>query len=473
MTRAEFLNSLYRRLGALEKEQAEQYLTYYAEMLMDRMEEGMSEAEAVASMEDVETIASRILQDEGRADAPKPPQAPQFPDMPKGEAGQFTHVPVKPKQDWRKITQAALWAIAAIVVVHTVGTRLTSRQVAENTAYTTDSTSTVVEEAIQVSPGTDFGMELSQDEVVIDCVTLTPDGITVAGGEHEVCIGPQGIYAYGQESDVTSAWGAAGEIWEAPLDEVNSIYVDWQGGEVSVQSWDGGSIRFREFGGKLKESQKLQDEVINGQLTIRDGGSGKSKLLLLVPQAHMMDSIYINGYSWDIHLDNVAVDLWIDTTSGNVTLRDVAAQNFTVSTSSGDVVLDSAGAETAQISTSSGYVQGMLGASQTAWVETASGDIDLTTGGAYELNVDTTSGNVGLGLIDPKYVSIDTASGDVNLIWPWELGFILGFESASGTVGFRSDIETVRTGDGYYYYADSGDAADLQVSTISGDLFFG
>ena len=48
MTRGDFLNSLYHRLGSLDREQAEQHLTYYAEMLMDRMEEGMSEEEAVA-----------------------------------------------------------------------------------------------------------------------------------------------------------------------------------------------------------------------------------------------------------------------------------------------------------------------------------------------------------------------------------------------------------------------------------------
>ena len=60
MTRAQFLNELYRRLGSMSKEQAEQHLTYYAEMLMDRMEEGMSEEEAVASLEDVDTIARRI-----------------------------------------------------------------------------------------------------------------------------------------------------------------------------------------------------------------------------------------------------------------------------------------------------------------------------------------------------------------------------------------------------------------------------
>ena len=39
MTRAQFLNDLYHYLRPLGQEQAEQHLTYYAEMLADRMEE--------------------------------------------------------------------------------------------------------------------------------------------------------------------------------------------------------------------------------------------------------------------------------------------------------------------------------------------------------------------------------------------------------------------------------------------------
>ena len=81
MTRAQFLNDLYHRLEGLTQEQAEQHLTYYAEMLADRMEEGMSEEQAVESMEDVETIARRILEEEGRsAVSSRPPEPPAYPD---------------------------------------------------------------------------------------------------------------------------------------------------------------------------------------------------------------------------------------------------------------------------------------------------------------------------------------------------------------------------------------------------------
>lgn len=61
MTRVEFLTELDRRLSALSKEEADKHLAYYAEMLADRMEDGMSEEEAVASMESLDVIARRIL----------------------------------------------------------------------------------------------------------------------------------------------------------------------------------------------------------------------------------------------------------------------------------------------------------------------------------------------------------------------------------------------------------------------------
>ena len=85
MTRARFLNDLYRLLAGngMKGEQAEQHLTYYAEMLADRMEEGMAEEQAVASMENVDTIARRILEEEGLAYRPLkeiPMTPPEYPD---------------------------------------------------------------------------------------------------------------------------------------------------------------------------------------------------------------------------------------------------------------------------------------------------------------------------------------------------------------------------------------------------------
>ena len=61
MNKAEFLSALRRRLYSLPPEEAERFIAYYSEMIDDRMEDGMTEEQAVASLEDLETIAAKIL----------------------------------------------------------------------------------------------------------------------------------------------------------------------------------------------------------------------------------------------------------------------------------------------------------------------------------------------------------------------------------------------------------------------------
>ncbi len=61
MTKGEFLASLRSRLTSLPQSAIDRSLAYYAEMLDDRIEDGMAEQDAVASMESVDVIAERII----------------------------------------------------------------------------------------------------------------------------------------------------------------------------------------------------------------------------------------------------------------------------------------------------------------------------------------------------------------------------------------------------------------------------
>ena len=63
MTKMQFLMSLHDQLSGLPKEDVEQRLNFYSEMIEDRMEEGMTEAEAVAAIGSVEEIVSQIIAD--------------------------------------------------------------------------------------------------------------------------------------------------------------------------------------------------------------------------------------------------------------------------------------------------------------------------------------------------------------------------------------------------------------------------
>ena len=63
MTKLKFLLELEKKLSALPQEDIEERLTFYSEMIEDRVEEGISEEDAVAQIGDVEEIAEQILAD--------------------------------------------------------------------------------------------------------------------------------------------------------------------------------------------------------------------------------------------------------------------------------------------------------------------------------------------------------------------------------------------------------------------------
>ena len=63
MTKLEFLLLLQDKLSALPKADMDERLRFYSEMIEDRMEEGLSEEEAVAAVGTVDEIAAQILAD--------------------------------------------------------------------------------------------------------------------------------------------------------------------------------------------------------------------------------------------------------------------------------------------------------------------------------------------------------------------------------------------------------------------------
>lgn len=63
MTKGEFLTRLREGLSGLPKEDIEERLTFYSEMLEDRMEEGLSEEAAVEAAGDVDEIVRQAVAD--------------------------------------------------------------------------------------------------------------------------------------------------------------------------------------------------------------------------------------------------------------------------------------------------------------------------------------------------------------------------------------------------------------------------
>jgi len=63
MTKEEFLAKLQNRLAGLPREDLEERLTFYSEMIDDRLEEGLTEEEAIAEIGSVQEVAAQILAD--------------------------------------------------------------------------------------------------------------------------------------------------------------------------------------------------------------------------------------------------------------------------------------------------------------------------------------------------------------------------------------------------------------------------
>lgn len=71
MTKLALLMSLHNELSDLPHEEVEERLNFYSEMIEDRMEEGLSEEEAVAAVGTVDEIAAQIIADISATNVPK------------------------------------------------------------------------------------------------------------------------------------------------------------------------------------------------------------------------------------------------------------------------------------------------------------------------------------------------------------------------------------------------------------------
>ena len=63
MNKAEFTRELHKKLSFLPAEEIGERLNFYSEMIDDRMEEGLSEEDAVAAVGSVDKIASQIMEE--------------------------------------------------------------------------------------------------------------------------------------------------------------------------------------------------------------------------------------------------------------------------------------------------------------------------------------------------------------------------------------------------------------------------
>ena len=448
MTRAQFLNDLYRRLcgNGLDKDQAEQHLTYYAEMLADRMEEGMSEDEAVAGMEDVDTIVRRILEEEGLPyrEVISPPE---YPDVTKlGGGGGKRAYQVPRKWSWQKIAQAALWTLAVVAALGAVSRLMFGR--GRNTSTSYDDTPVHA----------DYASSIPVEEVA------------PFAWEYDEYYGLEAPYEYGYE------YGGLPVSYVG--NSVKKLDIEWAVGHVLVQSWSGDYIQIQEFStSELTERNMMYvEDDGDDTLTVRyreGAGLGNVKgdkwLTVMLPDG-MLSEMEIETTSADVWLEGLELaEIDVETVSGDVDLTSCYARTAEVETASGDVDVSGLYADELDVSTVSGDVYGDVCCGDIE-ASSASGRITLYANDfAEKVGLETVSGDIYLNAMGSgavRAIHAETASGYVSIGLPYEAGFTLDFTSVSGSLNNTSFNMVGQDGKMIY----NGGGCEIEVETISGDL---
>ena len=276
---------------------------------------------------------------------------------------------------------------------------------------------------------------------------------------------------------------------------VENLFVDWTSGEVNIEHHAGEGIFISETANKaLAEDDKLRWWLDGTTLRIRYAKSGlrlsfnlEKKLTVSLPEGTVLNSADLSTTSGDLKIPALAADeIRLGSTSGNIFAVTSGAKKLTASSTSGDVnVEQSTDTDTADLGSTSGSIACKLGHVKTLTAGSTSGSISVTvTGSAGYVKMGSTSGN-----LYPEIASVDKAdmnstsgsvtgsvtaftelkvgstSGSVTLKLPAEPGFTLKAGTTSGS--FSSGLALAKDGDTY----TCGDgSARCSIDTTSGNI---
>ena len=128
MKKLEFINELGTQLHAMPPEEVRPLLDYYMEIVADRMEDGMTEEDAIASLGPIPELAEKILAEQPQLEPPSipAPTAAPAPTKKRRWSGNAIALAILLSPLWLTLffvllgVEIALWATLAALVVSAV-----------------------------------------------------------------------------------------------------------------------------------------------------------------------------------------------------------------------------------------------------------------------------------------------------------------------------------------------------------------
>ena len=388
LNKEQFLAALRARITGLPKDDLERTLQYYSEMIDDRIEDGMTEFEAVADVGDPAELAEAILQKPVRQTAVRVPKAP------------------KERRPMSGGKKAALIVCAILLIAAGIGVIIASLNTSGRNVMDKEYTfaSANFETILIESGSADVELLPAKDGVCRVICTENASrknivGVT-SGLLHIQRISKWSFFPISLAEDHIRVY--------LPDEAYDALQVKSSSGGVSVPA----DFRFR-------------TAVIDAS----SGGIGFA--------ADVTEKLSLKASSGGIALVNASPStLSVSASSGGIALSNVNSDRVSLDVSSGGMKLTDVTCGDLDAESSSGAIrfQNVI-ASGTMTLECSSGSIKLDDCDAAELHIKCTSGSVSGHLLTPKTYTASATSGSVR-VPQTSGGGICEVRTTSGSIHF-------------------------------------
>lgn len=334
MNKEQFKAALYKELSGLEEGDLEKSLEFYTEMIDDRMEEGLPEEEAVASLGEVREIATQIL-----SDTPLPKLVFE-------KAGAMT---------FEKKTYFVTEEFSGVSVV--------------GQSYDVKILPAESEESKAVC---------SENEKMYCAVSVSEGVLKIESRDERKWYERVGFFSQTPEITVY-----------LPSGEYRDLTVEATSGKITVApSFTFATARIKNLSGGVDFRAAVTDEL---SATTSSGG-----ICLANASPAKLDLNAASG-GITVENVNGDADLNVTASSGSVKLTEVICKTIAVKTLSGGIRLDRCDADTLSLEATSGSVRGTLLTEKVFIANTSSGSISVpSTSSGGRCEVRTTSGSIKL-----------------------------------------------------------------------------
>ena len=242
--------------------------------------------------------------------------------------------------------------------------------------------------------------------------------------------------------------------YEVGVEDIKSLYIDWVSGNVKVEPYDGNMIKITEYAQrKLNDNEKLHMSTSSGVLTIRyieqnlrQWNMPQKRLEILVPRGLCQNFEYvtIDAMSSDISANDIgATGIKADTSSGSVSLTNIASHTLTVNTMSGTTTVSSVITDVFDIDATSGSITVRSTQSGEMNINSMSGTVRITESSARSISCDTTSGSISVAG-DFESMDMRSMSGRVDADSTAATSVVF-VETTSGSIGISGSFDRVDT----------------------------